>query len=63
MADEKYLAIPNVRAISDGLPLVCEIDGIRYGIARWAIRADSSVQAPGDHGLLVIEEGFAQTSG
>jgi hypothetical protein len=59
MATE-LVRIPNVRAISDGLALICELpDRRRIGVPQLAIDPSSQVQRPGDHGVLVISNQLA----
>ncbi|HEY2386073.1 MAG TPA: hypothetical protein VGK30_03865 [Candidatus Binatia bacterium] len=59
MADA-LLRIPNVRAISDGLALICELpDKRRIGVPTLAIDPTSDVQGPGDYGTLVISKQVA----
>jgi hypothetical protein len=56
--------IPNVRAISDGLALICELlDKRRIGVPRLAIDLSSDVQHPGDVGTLVIPKALAHDLG
>jgi hypothetical protein len=60
MTSNDYVSIANVVAISDGLTLICEIDGRWHGIPRRTIRADSQVHEPGDRGTLVIVDWLAE---
>jgi hypothetical protein len=53
----------NVRGVSDGLRLVCEIDGQRYAIPHHLVRIGSEVRKNGDQGRLVIPRSLARTLG
>ena len=55
--------IPNVRALSRGVSLVCEIKGRRVAVALNEIEQTSSVQKPGDVGTLVINSDAARRMG
>ena len=47
--------MPNVRAFSDGLALVCQPEnGRRIAVPQYDIAARSEVQNPGDVGTLVV---------
>jgi hypothetical protein len=63
MARHDWVFIANVRAISDGLELLCEINGQRRGIPNDAIGSGSQVREPGDFGVLVVSREFAQRLG
>ena len=52
--DEPMEVFENVRALRQGLVLVCELDGQHVGVLREAIGRDSEVREPGDYGRLVI---------
>ena len=52
--DEATVAFENVRALRQGIVLLCEVDGKRVGVLREEIGAESEVQKPGDFGRLVI---------
>ena len=59
-----FVLVRSVRAISDGLALVCELlDGRRVGIPRHAIAAWSDVRKPGEYGALAIKRETAQYMG
>ncbi|HEY2386727.1 MAG TPA: hypothetical protein VGK30_07175 [Candidatus Binatia bacterium] len=56
--------VPDVRAVSDGLVLICELpDKRRVGVPRLMIDLDSEVQQPGDYGTLVIPRRLARDLG
>ena len=56
--------VPNVRAISDGLALICELpDKRRVGVPRTLIDLSSEVQQPGDRGTLIIPRQLARDLG
>ena len=56
--------VANVRAISDGPVLMCEMaDGHRIGIPLRFIAASSEVRKPGDVGMLVIKGLLARNLG
>ena len=56
--------VPNVRAISDGLALICELpDKRRIGVPANAIDLKSEVRRPGDFGTLVVIRELAHNLG
>jgi len=56
--------VPNVRAISDGLALICELpDKRRVGVPQGLIDPGSEVQCPGDYGVLIIPRQLARDLG
>ena len=57
---QESLCIPNVRALAEGIDLVCEVKGRRVRIARNAIAPESHVRKAGDYGSLVISRALAQ---
>ena len=64
MADNDIVAIPAVRAISDGLALICELpDGRRIGVPKALIDPTSEVRRPGDYGTLFIPIALARDLG
>jgi hypothetical protein len=63
MARHDWVFIANVRAVSDGLVLLCEINGRRIGIPTHEIGSGSQVREPGDFGVLVVSREFAQRVG
>ena len=58
-APESTVTIENVRAVSDGPSLVCEVAGRRVGIPLGFIRAGSEVHRRGDLGKLRIPRWLA----
>jgi hypothetical protein len=59
-----FVIVRNVRAISDGLALVCEFgDGRRVGVPTHAIAAWSDVRMPRDYGTLAIKREVAEHMG
>ena len=58
-APESTVTIENVRAVSDGLSLVCIVAGRRVGIPLSFIRAGSEVRRQGDWGKLRIPRWLA----
>ena len=48
------VSIENGRALSDGLVLLCEADGRRFGVPRHLVAPQREVQQPEDHGRLSI---------
>lgn len=63
MGDE-FVRVPKVRAVSDGLVLVCELpDGQRVGVPLHLIHRTSEVRKPGDAGVLVISAWLARDLG
>jgi hypothetical protein len=64
MASDNLVRVPNVRAISDGLALICELpDKRRIGVPVTFIHLKSEVRRPGDYGALVIPRQLAQDLG
>ena len=58
------MGIPAVRAISDGLALICELaDGRRVGVPKALIEPTSEVRRPGDYGTLFIPVMLARDLG
>ncbi len=56
--------VAHVRAVSDGLGLICELpDKRRIGVPRHLIDPSSEVRHPGDEGTLVIPERLAKDLG
>lgn len=61
---EGLVSIPNVRAISVGLALICELpDGRRFSTPVDLIGPDSQVRSPGDFGTLEVVRWFAREQG
>jgi hypothetical protein len=57
---EDFVSIPDVRAISNGLSLICALnDGRRFGVPADCIWEQSEVRRPGDHGILTVLRWFA----
>jgi hypothetical protein len=57
---EELVLVPNVRAISDGLTLMCELaDKRRVGVPLQMIGSRSEVRRPGDVGTLAVPRWFA----
>ena len=62
--DSDLVRVSNVRAISDGLALICELpDKRRVGVPRTLIDLSSEVQQPGDRGTLIIPRQLARDLG
>ena len=60
MEPSDLVRIAHVRAISDGLALVCELpDKRRIGVPLHLIHHTSDVRRPGDEGTLVIPKQLA----
>jgi chemotaxis protein histidine kinase CheA len=60
---QQTVQIPNVRAVSRGLSLVCEIRGRRFAVPFNEIEEASRVQKPGDYGTLIIRTEAARRIG
>ena len=58
-----WVAVEDVRAVSDGLVLMCEAHGKRFGVPLNQIAPQSQVHRPGDYGTLVIHREFALQAG
>jgi hypothetical protein len=64
MVSDDHVSVPHVRAISDGLALICELpDGRRVGVPVTWIALKSQVRRPGDYGTLVIPRYLAHDLG
>lgn len=58
---DAFVSLPNVRAISDGLSLMCEMEGgRRIAIPLYEIGPGSEVRRPGDFGTLVVSREIAE---
>jgi len=60
MSGQESLCIPNVRALAEGIDLVCQVNGRQVRVARNAIAPESHVRKAGDYGALVISREMAQ---
>lgn len=61
---DKLVWVPRVRAVSNGLALICELPGSRrIGVPVDMIDSQSEVRSPGDYGTLVISPQLAQDLG
>jgi hypothetical protein len=57
---QDWVAVPNVRAVSNGLALFCALaDGRGFGVPATCIGPQSDVRVPGDHGALIVRRWFA----
>ena len=64
MASDDLVRVAQVRAISNGLALICELpDKRRIGVPQPLIHLSSEVRRPGDYGTLVIPKQLAQDLG
>jgi hypothetical protein len=57
--EEEDVVIENVAVVANGLTLIVEVDGWRYGVPQHLIRPGSEVRKPGDRGRLVIPRRLA----
>jgi len=58
---EDFVLVANVRALSNGLALLCAVDdGRRFGVPSYCIGEHSDVRRPGDHGTLAVLRWFAE---
>jgi hypothetical protein len=57
------IELHDVRAISVGLTLICEMGGRRFGVPRQLILAGSQVCSVGDSGTLLVPAWFAEEQG
>jgi len=56
-----FVSVPNVRAICNGLSLICALaDGQRFGVPSNCLGKHSRVRRPGDYGTLVVLSWFAE---
>ena len=59
-----FVHVPNVRAVSNGLTLICELpDKRRIGVPVTWIHPRSQVHRPGDFGTLIIPHRLARDLG
>jgi hypothetical protein len=57
---DEYVAVLNVRALSNGLVLFCTLeDGRGFGVPANCIGPQSEVRVPGDYGTLLVRRWFA----
>jgi hypothetical protein len=57
---DAFVAIRNVRACTDGLALICQLeDGRRFWVPRRLIGPDSQIYGVGDVGTLSVPQWFA----
>lgn len=57
---DELVLIPDVRAVSDGLALFCQLrDGRRFSVPLRLIGPASQVRTPGDVGTLSVPRWFA----
>jgi hypothetical protein len=61
--DQGEYILHDVLATSDGLDLICEVKGRRFGVPKGSICAASEVRKPGDRGKLVIPRSLARNLG
>jgi hypothetical protein len=60
-APEDFVLVPNVRALGNGLSLMCALgDGRRFGVPSDCIGTQSEVRVPGDCGTLAVIKWFAE---
>jgi hypothetical protein len=55
--------LDRVSVVSDGLVLIVDHKGRRFGVPTTEIRPGSTVRKPGDHGRLVISRSTAARLG
>jgi hypothetical protein len=60
---DNNVVLDDVVAVSDGLALICEIGGRRFGVPKDSIQPGSQVRNPGDRGRLVITRALARNLG
>lgn len=58
-----FVLVRSVRAVQEGLWLVCEVAGRRIGIPTHAIAAWSDVRQSGDYGVLALQRQVAESMG
>ena len=59
MSADHPVILDGVTVVSDGLVLIVDHNGRRFGLPRDEIRPGSTVRNPGDHGRLVITREWA----
>ena len=59
MARDDWLSIEGVHAVSEGLVLICDVDGQRVGVPPTQVAPHSEVRRPGDRGRLIIPRWLA----
>jgi hypothetical protein len=58
---QDFVLVPNVRALSNGLALLCALDdGRRFGVPSDCIGERSEVRRAGDQGTLAVLSWFAE---
>ena len=57
------MAVRNVRAVTDGLALICQCEGRNFGVPQSLIGPHSQVRAVGDFGMLTVPAWFAREQG
>jgi hypothetical protein len=63
MAADHAVVLEGVSVVSDGLVLVVDHDGRRFGLPMTEIRRGSTVRNPGDRGRLIISRESADRLG
>jgi hypothetical protein len=59
----ELVIIEDVLAVTDGLALICEVNGRRFGVPWARIARCIEVKRPGDRGRLVIPRQVAEALG
>ena len=54
------VAVRNVRAVTDGLRLICQCEGRNFGVPHRLIGIHSQVRFVGDVGMLIVPAWFAR---
>ena len=63
MSTGDTVVLDGVSVVSDGLVLIIDHQGRRFGLPASEIRAGTTVRNPGDHGRLVISRDWANRIG
>jgi hypothetical protein len=59
MEHDDLMSVENVLVMSEGLVLICEINGRRFGVPRGRIARSSQMRNLGDRGRLVVPRELA----
>jgi len=57
---ETLVVLANVRVVSNGLGLICEHAGRRFTLPAHAMLPGTTINHPGDTGMLVVPGWFAE---
>ncbi len=61
--DDRLVVLEPVVVVGDGLALIVEYRGARYGVPATELQPGTTVRHPGDRGRLVLRADFARRLG